>query len=152
MPFDGLGFATPPLRDTGLFEIWSRTGWRLRLEAFRRRRKPIPTSPSERGLPADPALVVNLLREAKRLIEDPHDWRKGYYRSFGGGRCAIGALRAAARHLRDPRPAWAAHELLISVAKLRGFATVETMNDRSPHAVVIDAFDQAIELARAQLF
>jgi hypothetical protein len=98
--------------------------------------------------PAEPELgVVDLLRDARGMIADPKDWTRRTYRSFGGQRCAVGALRAAAKRLNDPAIAWSAHALLIDVARSRGFTNVETMNDRSSHAAVMAAFDQAIRTA-----
>jgi hypothetical protein len=99
-------------------------------------------SPSDRDL-----AVAELLRDAKELIADPKNWTRRTYRSFGGQRCAVGALRAAAKRLDDPSLGWSAHALLINVARSRGFTNVETMNDRSPQAAVLSAFDQAIAMA-----
>jgi hypothetical protein len=99
-------------------------------------------TPADRGL-----VVADLLRDARGLIADPKDWTRRTYRSFGGQRCAVGALRAAAKRLDDPTIAWAAHAMLIDVARSRGFTNVETMNDRSSHAAVMAAFDQAIRVA-----
>jgi hypothetical protein len=48
-----------------------------------------------------------------------------------------------------PSPAWSGHELLINIASSRGFASVEAMNDRSSHAAVLAAFDEAIALAQS---
>jgi hypothetical protein len=147
MPFDGTYFPAPTPSDTGLFPIWSRHGCRLWFEARLRRnrggdallRAPLP---GEHDL-----AVAGLLREAKGMISDPENWTRRTYRSFGGQRCAVGALRAAAKRLDDPSIAWSAHSLLIDVARSRGFTNVETMNDRSSHAAVLAAFDQAIRSA-----
>ena len=144
MPFDGTYFPTTTPHDTGLFPLWSRHGCRL---WFQTRWRATPTllrapAPAERGL-----AVADLLRDARAMIADPKDWTRRTYRSFGGQRCAIGALRAAAKRLDDPAIAWSAHALLIDVARSRGFTNVETMNDRSSHAAVMAAFDQAIRAA-----
>lgn len=104
-------------------------------------------TPAERGL-----AVADLLRDAKDTIVDPTDWTRRTYRSFGGQRCAVGALRAAAKRLNDPTIAWSAHAMLIDVARSRGFTNVETMNDRSSHAAVMAAFDQAIRTAERGAF
>ena len=98
--------------------------------------------PTERDL-----AVADLLRDAKALIDEPKNWTRRTYRSFGGQRCAVGALRAAAKRLNDPTIGWSAHALLIDVARSRGFTNVETMNDRSSQAAVLSAFDQAIAMA-----
>jgi len=148
MPFDGTYFPATTPYDTGLFPLWSRHGCRLWFHTRRRGKKPAaPTmlrapAPAERGL-----AVADLLRDAREMIADPKDWTRRTYRSFGGQRCAVGALRAAAKRLNDPSIAWSAHALLIDVARSRGFTNVETMNDRSSHAAVMAAFDQAIRTA-----
>ena len=152
MPFDGTGLQTPTVFDTGIFPIWSRHGGRLWLKAcFRRERRERITEALLRApAPADrEEAVEQLLRDARDLIEDPRYWMRGTYRWFHGRRCAVGALRAAARRVKDPVPAWAAHAYLITVARSRGFTNVEAMNDRSSHAAVLRAFDEAITLAHA---
>jgi hypothetical protein len=148
MPFDGRYFPTPTPYDTGLFPIWSRHGCRLWFEARLHRKKNTAPSALRAPSPADRNLAVaDLLRDAKELINGPKDWTRRTYRSFGGQRCAVGALRAAAKRLTDPSIGWSAHALLIDVARSRGFTNVETMNDRSSHAAVLAAFDQAIRAA-----
>jgi hypothetical protein len=148
MPFDGTYFPATTPYDTGLFPLWSRHGSRLWFRTrLRGKKQAAPTmlrapTPAERGL-----VVADLLRDAKEMIADPKDWTRRTYRSFGGQRCAVGALRAAAKRLEDPTIAWSAHALLIDVARSRGFTNVETMNDRSSHAAVMAAFDQAIRTA-----
>ncbi len=148
MPFDGTYFPAPTPSDTGLFPIWSRHGCRLWFETRLRRDRRGAAKLLRAPHPADHDLAVaELLREAKGLISEPEDWTRRTYRSFGGQRCAIGALRAAAKRLDDPSIAWSAHALLIDVARSRGFTNVETMNDRSSHTAVLAAFDQAIRTA-----
>jgi hypothetical protein len=149
MPFDGTDFRAPPALDTGIFPLWSKHGFRLWLKArFRpEARRVLPV-----GLPAPSpvdrdAAVAQLLRDARELIADPRSWTQRIYRSFRGRRCAVGALRAAASGLDDPSIAWSAHGLLIKIARSRGFTNVEAMNDRSSHAAVLRAFDEAIVLA-----
>ncbi|MGH7044800.1 MAG: DUF6197 family protein [Stellaceae bacterium] len=148
MPFDGTYFPAPRPSDTGLFPIWSRHGCRLWFQSRLCRSKRSPVALLRAPLPTEHDLAVaDLLREAKGLIADPESWTRRTYRSLGGQRCAIGALRAAAKRLDDPSIAWAAHSLLIDVARSRGFTNVETMNDRSSHGAVLAAFDQAIRTA-----
>jgi hypothetical protein len=148
MPFDGAYFPAPTPSDTGLFPLWSRHGSRLWLKTRLRRERRGASSLLRAPLPADRDLAVAaLLREAKGLISEPETWTRRTYRSFGGQRCAVGALRAAAKRLDDAGIAWSAHALLINVARSRGFTNVETMNDRSSHAAVLAAFDQAITAA-----
>jgi hypothetical protein len=148
MPFDGTYFPAPTPSDTGLFPIWSRHGCRLWFGARLSRDRRDATNLLRAPHPTDRDLAVaGLLREAKGLIGDPENWTRRTYRSFGGQRCAVGALRAAAKRLGDPSIAWTAHALLIDVARSRGFTNVETMNDRSSHAAVLAVFDQAIRTA-----
>jgi hypothetical protein len=144
MPFDGTDFQSQSMPDTGLFPLWSKHGCRNWLDSRLRR-------DGRRGYPplADrDATVLQLLLDAKSLIEDPKNWTRGTYRSLRGRRCAIGALRAVAGSLKSPSPAWSAHQLLNKVARSRGFNSVEAMNDKSSHAAVLAAFDEAIALAQ----
>ncbi|HEV2300732.1 MAG TPA: hypothetical protein VGR91_04100 [Stellaceae bacterium] len=150
MPFDGTGLQSPAPFDTGIFPIWSRHGGRLWVKAcFRRERRERITEALLRApAPADrDETVEQLLHDARDLIENPRYWMRGTYRWFRGRRCAVGALRAVARRVKDPVPVWAAHAYLITVARSRGFTNVEAMNDRSSHAAVLRAFDEAIALA-----
>ena len=149
MPFDGTELGAPAALDTGLFPIWSRHGGRLWLEARsrRERRRKAPASLRALVSPDYAAQTVQLLEDARDLIKDPQHWTQGTYRSFRGRRCAIGALRAVARRLSGPSPAWAAHRLLIDIARSRGFASVEAMNDHSSHHDVVSAFDEAVRRA-----
>jgi hypothetical protein len=152
MPFDGTGLPTPTVPNTGLFPLWSRNCWRLWFESvFAPQHTEItPISLRAAPRPDRDAAVVRLLQDARRLIEDPRDWTKGTYRTLGGRRCAVGALRAAAKRLDDPGVALSAHALLIKVAGSRGFTDVEKMNDRSCHDAVLRAFDEAIAAARTE--
>lgn len=148
MPFDGTYFPATTSYDTGLFPLWSRHGCRLWFHNRLRAKKTAAPSMLRAPLPMERGLAVaDLLRDAKDMIADPKGWTRRTYRSFGGQRCAVGALRAAAKRLEDPTIAWSAHALLIDVARSRGFTNVETMNDRSSHAAVMAAFDQAIRTA-----
>ena len=148
MPFDGTYFPATTPYDTGLFPLWSRHGCRLWFHTRLHARKPAAPTMLRAPTPAEQELgVADLLRDARGMIADPKDWTRRTYRSFGGQRCAVGALRAAAKRLNDPAIAWSAHALLIDVARSRGFTNVETMNDRSSHAAVMAAFDQAIRTA-----
>jgi hypothetical protein len=149
MPFDGTELGAPAALDTGLFPIWSRHGCRLWFEARSRRGRGKTAAVGLRApvAPDYPVQTVRLLEDARELIKDPQHWTQGTYRSFRGRRCAVGALRAIARRLSGPNPAWAAHRLLIDIARSRGFASVEAMNDHSSHRDVLSAFDEAIRRA-----
>jgi hypothetical protein len=128
--------------------LWSRHGCRLWVKT-RFRTQGRAKAPEAWCVPAEErnAAVAQLLRDARALIADSDDWTQRIYRSFRGRRCAVGALRAAASRLEDPSLAWSAHALLIRIARARGFTNVEAMNDRSSHAAVLRAFDEAIAVA-----
>jgi len=137
-------------QDTGLFPIWRRQGWRhwinVRFRAGREQHAGAilrVLSRSERAI-----ATVGLLQDAKALIENPRNWAQAKYATLSGRRCAVGALRAAGSRVDDPNLAWRAHDLLMRVARSRGFSSVEAMNDRSSHAGVLALFDEAIALAR----
>jgi len=65
-------------------------------------------------------------------------------------RCAVGALRSAARLLTLHSLNIEAHNLLLEVAVERGFTDIEKMNDHSMHGQVVSAFDIAIARAQAR--
>jgi hypothetical protein len=133
MPFDSAEFfSKPPVR-----RAWSER-WRAALRAF--------LAPPRRP-PLDPA-VLRILEEARGLIEQRCDWVQGRYETIGGERCAVGAVRIAAELLDYEAAGDRAHDLLGRIALARGFATIEAMNDRSAHAHILAAFDDAIALAR----
>lgn len=104
--------------------------------------------PGQAGHPFE-APAVHLPREARALIETEEAWSQGAYRALDGKRCAVGALRAAAREAgwRGFRAKGEAHAFLLAVAKERGFGGVGLMDDRSTHARVLAAFDAAIARA-----
>jgi hypothetical protein len=146
MPFDDTGFYAPSAFPADLFPIWSKHGWRLLIKTCFRQRAGVvlrASAPGDTGI-----AVVHLLQEAKGLIEDRENWGQVLYLSLSWRRCAVGALRAAARSVKDPGIAWSAHALLQRIAQSRGFDTIEVMNDRSSHRDVLRAFDEAIALAR----
>jgi hypothetical protein len=148
MPFDGTHFAAQNAHNTGLFPIWSRQGWHHWINVRFRHGDRVKhadvflrgQSPSNREI-----ALVRLLQDAKELIENPKNDA-----TISGRRCAVGALRAAASRLDGPNLAWWAHDLLIRVARSRGFTSVEAMNDHSSHAAILAVFDEAIALARAE--
>jgi hypothetical protein len=146
VPFDGSDFSHPfqpaaPASPPG----WLGAAKALRDLAFRFTGLPrLFTGRAPELL--EPA-TAHLLRRARVLIESEEKWVQGYYSTSDGRRCAMGALRAAARH-SDPRRVRArAHHLLREVARERGFQSVEGMNDRCTHPQVLTAFDMAVRVA-----
>ncbi|HEX5327084.1 MAG TPA: hypothetical protein VFW75_10490 [Acetobacteraceae bacterium] len=107
-------------------------------------------APGEPIVPSE-ITAVQLLRAAKGLIELEDKWVQGRYETVRGRRCAMGALQAAARVLRDPRAFEEAKDLLRTEAVLRGYSHVEKMNDRSSHSQVLAVFDAAIAKAEARV-
>ncbi|MBN8873023.1 MAG: hypothetical protein J0H67_09335 [Rhodospirillales bacterium] len=99
-------------------------------------------------MPAAPTrestLALQTLVLARGLIADERGWVQRRYETRDGRRCAVGALRGAARMMRDPVPHGEAVSSLLAVAMSRGFTDIETMNDHSTHAQVVSAFDDAI--------
>jgi hypothetical protein len=144
MPFDGIGFvATPTLT------IWGR------LSQFAKGFVPAPKVEPVRArfpTPGDQPDVqtVQVLTVARALIEDRKDWVQRRYETRDGRRCAVGALRGAARVLSLHGPQAQAHSILLGVAMGRGYSDIESMNDNSSHRQVLTAFDEAIARASAQ--
>ena len=152
MPFDGLDFRvsspvqTCPVPVEG--GIWGRI---KALALHSRALQPFwSLSPGEPIVPSEVS-AVHLLRSARALIELEDRWVQGRYETVRGRRCAMGALQAAARVLRDPRAFEEAKDLLRAEAVLRGYSHVEKMNDRSSHTQVLAAFDAAIAKAEARV-
>jgi hypothetical protein len=141
MPFDGvqyLGLAKP--------SIWTR------VSNFVMGTPPVAKSiPSHLFQPVPftqpDALTVQVLTIGRALIEDRKDWVQRRYETRDGRRCAVGALRGAARLLNVPSPQTGANAVLLSVAMGRGFNDIESMNDNSTHKQVLSAFDEAINRA-----
>ena len=88
--------------------------------------------------------AARLLRAARALIAEEDRWVQGRYETLRGRRCAMGALHAAARALRDTGGFETARDLLRTEALIRGYSHVEKLNDRSTHAEVLAAFESAI--------
>lgn len=155
MPFDASEFPRlpEPPPSPALWATPVRTGWLGTWAAWVRGWLPYdpmmrdvrPSAP-ERSDAAD-VTALHLLRAARALIEAEEAWGQGAYQTLSGKRCAIGALRAAATAARaEWRESGAkaqAHAHLLAVARGRGFASVELMNDGSSHAQVLAAFDEA---------
>jgi hypothetical protein len=146
MPFDGLGYLSNTAT-TAKPSLWTRitqfalgtppVAKSLPLHAF----QPVPASQPD-------ALTLQVLTIGKALIEDRKDWVQRRYETRDGRRCAVGALRGAARMMNLHGPQTGANTILLSVAMSRGFNDIESMNDNSSHRQVISAFDEAISRAR----
>ncbi len=142
MPFDGLSYLAP----TKTPSLWTRAfnyvmgippvAKSVPAHLF----QPIPASQPD-------ALTVQVLTIGRALIEDRKDWVQRRYETRDGRRCAVGALRGAARLLNVPGPQTGANAVLLSVAMGRGFNDIESMNDNSTHRQVLSAFDEAIARA-----
>lgn len=151
MPFDGSEFIATPVR-TGLLQPGL---WTLLRHAARRLRPGARALPLEfpHSVPSDApgAATVRVLSLARTLIEDERHWIQRRYETLDGRRCAVGALRSAARLLALRSLNSEAHNLLLEVAVGRGFTDIEKMNDHSTHMQVLSAFDTAICRAQARL-
>ena len=152
MPFDGSEFRLSPLAPPAPLVpevpgIWGRVK-----SVFARLGGVTAWSfvPGDPVVPSD-VTAVHMLRSARALIELEDRWVQGRYETVRGRRCAMGALQAAARVLRDPRAFEEAKDLLRAEAVLRGYSHVEKMNDRSNHAQVLAALDAAIGKAEARI-
>ena len=152
MPFDGSEFVATPVQQQA--PAWPGL-WTLLWQAGRRLR------PSARGLPFEfplpgpadspDAETVQVLRLARTLIEDERHWIQRRYETLDGRRCAVGAVRSAARLLGLRTANGEAHHILLEVAVGRGFTDIEKMNDHSSHQQVLMAFDNAVARAQARL-
>jgi hypothetical protein len=143
MPFDGsdfhsktFGSSAPGIGSPG---IWDKV--RSLTLGF------LARGPS-RSDPSADMLTVQLLTTARSLIEDEQNWVQHDYETRDGRFCAVGALRYAARFVGPPGALSSANRALLSVARERGFSKIEKMNDRSSHARVLTAFDEAISRVR----
>jgi len=145
MPFDGTGFV-----GTQQGSVWTR------LSQFTKAWLPTTKAPPPRFLAPPPAtqpdaLNLQVLTVGRALIEDRKDWVQRRYETRDGRRCAVGALRGAARMMNLHGSQNGAHSILLSVAMGRGFNDIESMNDNSSHRQVVSAFDEAITRATLQL-
>jgi len=150
MPFDGSEFVA-----TQDQQAPARPGlWALLRQAGRRFRPSLRQFPRDfpGSMPAESpaAATMHVLRLARTLIEDERHWIQRRYETLDGRRCAVGALRSAARLLTLHSLNIEAHNLLLEVAVERGFTDIEKMNDHSMHGQVVSAFDIAIARAQAR--
>jgi hypothetical protein len=100
---------------------------------------PLPMAPTREASHALQTLAL-----ARSLIADEQAWVQRRYETRDGRRCAVGALRGAARLMRNAVPHGDAVTSLLAVAMARGFTDIETMNDHSSHIQVVRAFDEAM--------
>ncbi len=145
MPFDGLGYVTTT--SIAKPSIWTRLSHvmfgappvtkAIPLHAF----QPAPANEAD-------VATMQVLTIGRALIEDRKDWVQRRYETRDGRRCAVGALRGAARLMNLHGPQTGANTVLLSVAMGRGFNDIESMNDNSSHRQVISAFDEAIARTR----
>ncbi len=155
MPFDGREFTGATIIPPAPASPQSPTVWervRVATKSFFPR---LTALPPLRSFSPDPALptevaTVQLLSIARALIADEENWVQGRYETIDGRRCAVGALRVASRLMGVRTPPRDATGMLLTVANGRGFNDIEKMNDRSTHAQVLTAFDEAITRAQAR--
>jgi hypothetical protein len=93
--------------------------------------------------------TVDVLRDARALIDTPEKWCKGIMRS-GGRRCAVGAVSDATggeMHMRESE----ANAAFGALARAAGGRRIYLLNDdpKTTHADVIAAFDRAIAAEEA---
>ncbi|MBV9250237.1 MAG: hypothetical protein JO227_13460 [Acetobacteraceae bacterium] len=150
MPFDGKEFLGTTF--DGSVPLFPKPGVWQRLKVLARAFVPGEVTPAFKIPQVPPEIAtIQVLRLARTLIEDERHWIQRRYETLDGRRCAVGALRGAARllelrgHHNEP------HNLLLSVAMSRGFSDIEKMNDHSTHQQVLSAFDDAIVRAQARL-
>ncbi len=147
MPFDGLGYVNTTDTATAKPSLWTRLS-QLVLGAPPVL-KSVPIQSFQPATPGQPdAVTLQVLSIGRALIEDRKDWVQRRYETRDGRRCAVGALRGAARLMNLHGPQTGANTILLSVAMSRGFNDIESMNDNSSHRQVISAFDEAISRAR----
>ncbi len=141
MPFDGLNFVSAPT--VAKIPVLTRLSHMLfRTPPVAKTFPPHALAPTPADQPD--AVTRQVLTIGRALIEDRKDWVQRRYETRDGRRCAVGALRAAARLLDLQGPPTGATASLLSVAMSRGFNDIESMNDNSNHRQVISAFDEAI--------
>lgn len=88
--------------------------------------------------------VVNLLKEAKALIDSPDKWCKGSLMA-GGKICAVGAVYAAASCAKRMRE----RQMLdcLQVGHKEGGLSVYNDHEDTTHADMMALFDKAIAFA-----
>jgi hypothetical protein len=154
MPFDGIAFVAA---SSAVGEAQSEPGfpkpgpsgpWGLVKSALMRLFQPARMRGFDMPMPLAPTReashAIQTLMLARNLIVDERAWVQRRYETRDGRRCAVGALRGAARLMHSAVPHGDAVSGLLAVAMARGFTDIETMNDHSTHTQVVSAFDEAI--------
>ena len=96
MPFDGLNFVSSPT--IAKIPVLTRLSHLLfRAPPVAKTFPPHALAPAPAGQPD--AVTLQVLTIGRALIEDRKDWVQRRYETRDGRRCAVGALRAAARLL-----------------------------------------------------
>ncbi|MDR3538886.1 MAG: hypothetical protein P4L71_20495 [Acetobacteraceae bacterium] len=149
MPFDGTAFvAAPPVAGGTPPKPGYHGPWQRVVAAVARLLQPARLRGFDLPLPQAPtreaAHALQTLALARSLIADEQAWVQRRYETRDGRRCAVGALRGAARLLHNSVPHGDAVSSLLAVAMSRGFTDIETMNDHSTHTQVVRAFDEAM--------
>jgi hypothetical protein len=143
MPFDGLGYIATQSKVT----LWDRIaglvwgGSKVSAHVLPIAFQPLPPEEADNT-------ALQMLTIGRALIEERKDWVQRRYETRDGRRCAVGALRGAARLMHVNGTNSSANAILLSVAMRRGFNDIESMNDNSSHRQVLSAFDEAIARAR----
>jgi hypothetical protein len=145
MPFDGTGYVGTKQQG----HVWTRL-LQITKGLLPAAKAPAPRLLSPLPVTQPDALTLQVLSVGRALIEERKDWVQRRYETRDGRRCAVGALRGAARLLHLQGSQTEAHAFLLAVAMDRGFNDIESMNDNSSHRQVISAFDDAIVRATAQ--
>lgn len=144
MPFDGASYVST--QTTGFWQKlvqFTKTGrWTAKASSVHMFHTPLEVTNDN--------VTVQTLKVGRALIEDRKDWVQRRYETRDGRRCAVGAMRGAARLLNTRGPQSGAMSMLLTVATSRGFNDIESMNDNSSHKQVLSAFDEAIARASTQ--
>ena len=148
MPFDGTEFRLPATAvPTPWAAIFGRQAWRLARRCVVAGMGGLAVLFGGRPVARPEPWPAELLRMARALIEDEARWTQRFYETRDRRYCAVGALRAVARHRARLRTFEHADRVLQQVARQHGFRDMEHMNDGSTHAAVLAAFDAAIAAA-----
>ncbi len=145
MPFDGLNF---PQSRPAPGRAFARAGEAAR-DLMQRGFRGVAALAKPASVKFQEISPAHLLGTARSLIRDEGKWIRGQFHRPNRRYCAVGALRAAARQLHAGESLPVALGLLRQIAKMRGFDTIERMNDSSSHAEVLTSFDLAINVAEA---